>query len=210
VSPASSSESRPHQAYGDWRILLPPGWATLPTEREAAAAAVRRLLDQVMEGKPRDELVGLRIDLDRRLRRQLGDARRAGASYLHALMKPIRDRPVSASLIVVPIESPDTDAVAQTLHHVLGDAVGIVDNGYSHAGGRPALRRVRRYRTRLGDSPDEPEVTTTSVEYVVQLSESSMLLMVFSTMTDQVHEQLVVLFDAIADSLHEASPADPS
>lgn len=198
-----SAEPRTY-AEDDWRIMLPPGWVTLPTEREAAGAAVKRLLDKMMEGKPRDELVQARIALDRTLREQLGNARRAGADHLHALMRPIRDRYISASLITVPVTTHDSDSLASTLHSVLGEAVGVVENGYAEAGKYPALRRVRRYPTKLGDAPDEPTLTATNVEYVVQLPEDQLLLMVFSSVTEPVHEQLIVLFDAIANSLHLA------
>lgn len=197
----SSAEPRAHGEDG-WRVLLPPGWITLPTEREQGHAAIKRLLDRSLAGKPRDELIETRVHLDRVLRRQLGDARRAGARYLHSSYEPVRDRPVSASLITVPIQANDSDQIASVLNHVLGEAEGIVDNGYVDAGGHPALRRVRRRPMRLSDHPDEPDLTGTSVDYVVQLPDKSLLVLVFTTVTDDLHRELIVLFDAIADTLH--------
>jgi hypothetical protein len=64
---------------------------------------------------------------------------------------------------------------------------------------------------KLSDHPDEPEVTGTSVDYVVQLPDKSLLVMVFTTVTDELHRELVVLFDAIADTLHvDYRPVDDS
>lgn len=207
---STTSETRVHTEDG-WRIMLPPGWVTLPTEREQGHAAVKRLLDRSLAGKPRDELIDTRVQLDRLLRRQLGDARRAGAQHLHSSYEPVRDRHVSASLLTVPIRTHDSDQIASELNHVLGEAQGVVENGYTDAGGHPALRRVRRRPMKLSDHPDEPEVTGTSVDYVVQLPDKSLLVMVFTTVTDELHRELVVLFDAIADTLHvDYRPVDDS
>jgi hypothetical protein len=201
VTETGTREPRAHSESG-WRILLPPQWITLPTERAAGSAAIKAVIDRSFEGKPRDELVPLRVRIDQTLRRQLGDARRAGAGYLHTLYEPIRGMPVTASLICVPVDLAETDELAAALHHVLGEAVGVEENEYAAAGDHPALRRVRRYPTRLSDDPEEPELTATNVEYVVQLPDDSLLLMIFSTVTDEVHGELVVLFDAIASTLH--------
>lgn len=189
-------------AEGGWRILLPPGWVTLPTEPEAAAVAIKRLLDRSFEGTARDELVQARIQLDQTLRQQAAEARKAGATYLHSLQEPIRDVPVTASLVCVPVPVSDSDSLAGALNHALGDATGIEESGYADAGELPALRRVRRYPTKVSDHPDEPEVTATNVDYAVQLPDESLLLMAFSTVTDQVRDELVALFDAIAGTLH--------
>lgn len=205
MTEGSQRPPRPHTESG-WRVLLPPQWITLPTDRDAGNAAIKKVIDRSFQGRPRDELVPVRVKLDQTLRRQLGDARRAGARYLHSLFEPIRGVPVSGSLICVPIATSDSDALASTLHHVLGDAVGVEENGYAQAGERPALRRLRRYPTRLSDDPEEPELTATNVEYVVQLPDGNLLLMVFSTVTDEIHGELVVLFDAIANTLHLPAP----
>lgn len=198
-------EERAVDTVSGWRVLLPPGWTTLPTEAEAARKAIATLLDRVFEGKPRDELAQARIELDRGLRQQTREAAKTGARYVHALTNPIRGLPVSATMIAVPVESGDPDELASALSHVLGAASGVVEHGHVDAGELPALRRVRREPMTLGGTPEEPQLMSTHVDYVVVLPDQSLLLLAFNTTTEPVHRELIVLFDAIAGSLHPAA-----
>ncbi len=204
---ARTTHSRRIEQAEDWRLLLPPTWVTIPTEPEAGRVAVSRLIDRMLEGKPRDELIDLRIELDRMLRAQLADAARAGATHVHALSRPIAGVPVSASLTVSPVRtSGHPDELASALNMVLGQAEGVIESGYADAGKHPALRRVRR-------TPVPPELTrgkdlkATCVDYIVPTSDRSLLLLSFSTTTWQIEEELVALFDAIAATLHQGKPA---
>lgn len=189
-----------------WRVLLPPGWDTLPTEPEAARKAIAVLLDRTFKGKARDELVNFRIDLDRGLREQVRQAAKAGANYVHVLTRPMRGLPVSASLIAVPFETRDPNELASALSYALGDASGVVENGNVDLGNLGALRRLRRDRTTIGDASGEREVMTTSVDFVVLLPDESLVILTFATTTEPVHEELVMLFDAIAGTLHLPDP----
>ncbi|MGZ4591013.1 MAG: hypothetical protein ACXV2I_09530, partial [Actinomycetes bacterium] len=198
---------RETRAEAGWSVLLPPGWTTLPTEPEAARAASKRLIDRMFEGKPRDELVTARIEIDTLLRRQVDQAREAGASFVHALTEPIRGVPVSATLIGVPVQVRTGDDLLDALTEVLGTADGVVESGEDTIGGTFALRRVRRRRGRLDEGVDGPEVTSTYVDYVVPLSADRLLVLAFSTSTDQLRDELVVLFDAIASTL-QLDPGD--
>ena len=191
-----------------WQVLLPPGWTTIPTEAEAARAASKRLIDQAFAGKPRDELVHARIELDTLLRRQAAQAAEAGARYVHALTRPIRGLPVSATLITVPLTIQDDTSLLDTLTDVLGASDGVEEVGETQVGQWFALRRVRRTRGRLDDQQQGPEITSTHVEYVVALPDDEMLVMAFTTSTEPVRRELVVLFDAIASSLERVPGAD--
>lgn len=195
-------------AADGWRILLPPGWVTLPTEPQQAARAISRLLDRALRGKPRDELVDVRIQLDRALREQVARAASAGARHVHALVDPVRGMPVSASLVSRQVHTQDPDQLAPVLHAMFGEATGIVENGYADLADRGALRRVRRWEAPPEISGAGPQ-TATSVDYVVPLADDSVLVMAFSTLTEPVHHELVVLFDAIATTLHRVpDPAE--
>jgi hypothetical protein len=196
----SSAECAVTAADG-WRILLPPGWVTLPTAPEAAAQAISRLLDRALRGKPRDELVDVRIQLDRALREQVGRAAKAGARHVHALVEPVRGVPVSASLAARQVATRDADQLAPALHAVFGEATGIVENGFVDLGGRGALRRVRRWDAPAEIAGGTPQ-TTTSVDYVVALDDDTVLVMAFNTLTEPVYRELIALFDAIATTLH--------
>lgn len=198
-------EKRSVEAAGGWNVLLPPGWVTLPTEPEASRRAIAGLLDSFLEGRSRDELIDARVELDRMLRRQTADAARAGASHVHALMRPIRGLPVSASMMAVPVPTIDPDAVASAISTVLGSGEGVIENGHTElSSGLPALRRVRQERTSLDDTSDAPPVVGTWVDYVIPIEDNTLLVMVLGTTSEQVHRELVFLFDAIVDSLHPA------
>lgn len=184
-----------------WTVMLPRTWVTIPTEPDAARPVINRLLDRTFDGQPRDELVHHRIRLDRGLRRQCASARDMGAEHVHALAEPVRGLPVSATLVGVPLDlTPDADLL-DALTEVLGSAEGVVESEESEAAGHYALRRVRRAPTRLDDDPTSPEVVATHVEYVVALPDDSLLVLAFSTTTEPVHQQLILLFDAIAQTL---------
>ncbi|MCD9199314.1 hypothetical protein [Aeromicrobium wangtongii] len=199
--------SRTVDPADDWRLLLPPTWLTIPTEPEAGRVVVSRLIDRMMEGKPRDALIDVRVELDRTLRRQLADAARAGATHVHALSEPLAGVPVSASLTVSPIRTPGhPDELASALNLVLGDGHGVLEHGYAQAGSHPALRRVRRVPVPQ-DLTHGKELMSTCVDYVVPTSDRSVLLLAFSTTTWQIEEELVALFDAIASTLHQGAPA---
>lgn len=197
-----SRTERSIEAAGDWRVLLPPGWITLPTEKDAAAKAISRLIDSALQGKPRDELIDVRIQLDRALREQARKAEKAGAKYLHALIHPVRGVPVSASLITSQVASRDPDELAAVLSTMLGEATGVVENGYTDVGDLGALRRVRRAMTPIDPADPSTEHMATFVDYIVALDDSRVLVMAFSTGTEPIHEELIALFDAIAATLH--------
>lgn len=190
----------------EWRLLLPPTWITIPTEPEAGRIAVARLIDQMLEGKPRDELIDVRVEIDRMLRRQLADAAKTGATHVHALSRPLAGAPVSASLTVSTVRTPGhPDELASALNLVLGDGEGVVEHGYADAGEHAALRRVRHVPV-PPDLVRGRELMATCVDYVVPTSESSVLLLAFSTTTWQIEDELVALFDAIASTLHRGRP----
>jgi hypothetical protein len=198
-----TATERAVEAACGWRVLLPPGWVTLPTEPEAARATIGRLLDRALAGKPRDELIHMRVELDRSLRRQAEEAARAGARFVHALCEPIRGLPVSASMIAVPVATGDPDELAGVLTAVLGGDPSVVDNDLVELGDDlPALRRVRRERVTLGEGAAATEHTATHVDFVVPVAGDAVLIMAFSTTTEPIHQELIALFDAIATTLH--------
>lgn len=199
-----SGDERAIEAAGDWRVLLPPGWISLPTEQDAAAKAISRLIDSALKGKPRDELIDMRIQLDRALREQARRAAKAGAAHLHALIRPVHGLPVSASLLTSQVRSRDPDELAAVLSTMLGEATGVVESGYTDLGDLGALRRVRRALTAIDPSDPSTEHMATFVDYIVAIDDTRVLVMAFSTGTEPIHEELIVLFDAIAATLHRA------
>lgn len=185
-----------------WRLLLPPGWVTFPVEGEPARAAVRRALDDVFAGQPRDQVAPLRIEADRALRDVLAQARDAGATAVHALVRPVRGMPVSASLTVavVPLV-PDQEGMSAELSAALGHGDDVVESGGGTVDGLPALRRRRRWKGAV-DTVSAEEVWQTAVDWLVPTPDGDeLLVLTFATLTDTVADELVTLFDAITSSL---------
>jgi len=197
----TATDARHSPATQGWSVLLPPGWTSLPTAPDAAPAAIRRLLDRTFEGRARDELVQVRVELDRLLREQCAKAAELGATHLHTLTEPVGGVPVSASLVGVPVTVTTDDEMLDALTVVLGGAAGVVDAGETRLGDHFALRRVRRTPAELGGPRDAPTPMATHVDYVVALPDESALILSFTTTTEPVHEELIVLFEAIASTL---------
>lgn len=209
-----SNDEKIIRATEGWRVLLPAGWVTIPTEDEAARKVISRLIDIALEGKPRDEMINHRIELDRTMRSQVRKAAEAGADFVHALMKPINDLPVSASLVTRFVPAANADDMASALNMMLGEAEGVVENGYADiTNDLGGLRRLRRWQPELdfgdGQKSSEKQMMT-CVDYVVPLDSTGVLVLAFSTSTEPVYEELIVLFDAIASTLHRAAPAPKS
>ena len=191
--------------FEGWRLVLPAGWSTVPTDDDGARAAINGILDRALEGKPRDQMIKARIKVDRALREEVLRARRRGARHVHLLTTPVRGVPVSGSLITVPVPiSGSIDDLGSVLTAVLGESDGVVEVGHAELGRLPGLYRVRRSEEDLGD-PEGPPVTATYVDYVVPIADDAVMEMVFMTMTEPIVDQMVALFHAIASTLHRAS-----
>lgn len=184
-----------------WQVLLPGGWTSLPTAQGEAPRAIRRTVDRVLRGKPRDELVGFRVEVERGLVELVDQAREQGASRVHLLLEPVAGVPVSASLVVAELTHTDDAALAEAVAVVLGGGEGVVHTSQVVLGDRPALRRVRR--TLESAAPEAVEPTWhTRVDYAVDTASGELLLLVFATSTDALATPLVAMFDAIAGTLH--------
>jgi hypothetical protein len=201
----TSTAARATRATATWMLLLPPGWVSIPTDPEQARAAVRRAADTAMRGAPRDELIQVRIEIERSLLESVEQARRQGAAAVHTLVEPIRGVPVTASLIVTELSlglgGSDGEA-ARELQRAFADSVGVVDNAPVSVAGLDGVRRRRRLLRPL--HPDAPDVQAweTHLEYVLAVGPDDMLLLNYVTVTDEIADQLVLLFDAITETLH--------
>jgi hypothetical protein len=190
-----------------WTLLLPPNWVTLPTEVAPGRAAIRRLLDRQMAHLPRDEVVQVRRRLEVELRGLLGQARDAGAGTLHVHCALMRGLPVTASCSVALLHGGvDDPRLVDRLLSTLGTDGGVAEVDVHPLAGLPAIRRRRR-RTVPVEGTSET-ASSTGLDWVVPLPDGEgALLLSFSTVTEPVAEELVLLFDAIAQSL-ELEPAE--
>ena len=195
---------RVERPVGGWELLFPPGWAALPTDPQRAPEAIRRMLDRAFAGRHRDELAPLRIDIDRQLRAMTARAWEQGARSLHALTEPVAGRPVAASLLITPLQI--AEGVDEDVVSLLGDADGVLEHGRVEVGGRPALRRHRRAPARVEVAGAGHDAWQTTVDYVIDLDDAHLLVLTFTTTTDEVSGPLRALFDAIASTLRQRTP----
>lgn len=195
-------------AGATWTLLLPPSWVSLPTEPDTGRAAVKRVLDRRLSHLPRDQVAPARIELDRMLRGLLADAHDAGATAVHALVELVRGMPVSASLAVTVAPLPGAGLDTRALAGVLRDGGDVQESDARLLGDLPALRRRRRWHDVVPQTGTrEVAVWHTGVDWVVPSPDGDeVLVLTFTTMTEPVVEELVVLFDAIAGSLDLRAP----
>lgn len=202
----TTAAARPARATDTWMLLLPPGWVSVPTDPEKARPAVRRAADAAMAGRARDELVQVRIEVERMLLDAVDQARRQGAAAVHTLVEPIRGIPVTASLIVSEISiGVGGGEAAEALQQMFAEAAGVQENGPVSVAGLDGVRRRRREQRPL--SPEAPDslVWETHLDVVLAVGPEDLLLLHYVTVTDEIADQLVLLFDAITETLHRRS-----
>jgi hypothetical protein len=201
------SDTRSVPAAGGWKIVVPAGWATLSTDPNHRNAQIKRLLDRQFAGSARDELIQVRVEADRRLKQDLSRAAENGVTQMHALVDPLAGLPVSATLLVAQLYVGSDREVAGSVKQLLGEATGVVEVTETTIGDVPAVRRRRRALEPLGDEPDSPELWHTHVDYMVQISLDDLLVLSFVTSTDALADELVFVFDSVAETLHRSDSA---
>lgn len=199
----ASHTTRPVAGPDGWRLLIPSGWATLSTDANRRNDQIKRLLDRQFAGSARDELIQIRIDADRRLKRDLSRAADNGVTQVHALVEPVAGAPVSATLLVAQLYIGADHEVAASLARLLGAAEGVLEIDEVILAGVPAMRRRRRALEPLLDHEEAPDVFHTHVDYMVQISMDDLLVLSFVTSTDQLADELTFVFDSIAGTLHQ-------
>jgi hypothetical protein len=210
VSPTTHPRTRPT----DYTLLLPPGWARLPTGPDAPAA-VTRLVNRRFQSVQADKRELLRRRVRREILSMLDRAQAAGGIEVHMLVDPVRGQAVSAACLAsyVTSASPGRQLTAADLLPEIEGAGATVS--LATVGGGDAVRRF--YVTEASPEPAGMDPATaindvesmhaalpraTHVDYVVPVPGSDgHLLLSFSTATGEVADELVQLFDAMATTL---------
>lgn len=170
----------------DWRLLLPPGWASL---------RARDLADEA----PRSPALALLADHLRAAADPAADPA-AGTCSVHVLrdgLPGVEGVDVTAALVVSQPPGPAPEG-AEAL---LGPAVGVLESGPVAIAGLTGVRRRRRVLIVEGEAAGG---WATHLEVLLLDREQRPLLLLFTTVSDDVAGELVALFDAIAGSLHRA------
>jgi hypothetical protein len=202
-----ATSDRTVAAPGAWRFVLPRGWVGMPTEASRRDSAVAALLDRQFRGTARDELIAVRIDIDRRLKADLAKAADSGATHVYALVEPMAGVLITASVAVAQV-SVGSDEVKAQMSALLGSAEGVLESGYVELPNLSGIRRRRRAQETVPDAPDATPLWATHVDYVLESAPSQLLLLLFATVSDEHADALVELFDAVAATLHVEGDGD--
>lgn len=185
----------------NWSVVLPPGWASVPTDAEGGRRKIKAVLDRALAQQPRDSVAVARRAIEAELAERLGVARQAGAQAVHVQVETTGGAPVSSCLTgVVLTLIEDTSAQEAVLQRLFGAESDVEELSSVELAGLPTLRRQRRRVAPL--APGAPDVVETAVDFVVDLPDSDdVLALTFSTQTDELREPLIALFDAMAGTL---------
>lgn len=191
-----------HAGPVGWSLLLPPGWWHIPLD-ERRGQSLKALLDRQLASLPRDRVAALRRELEAELTRLVERAVANGAVQMYLNVDLMRGLPVAASCLVtvVPVDfgaaMPATE-LAALMGDQPGDEVGVLE-----VAGAPAARVRRKEAVTDTDGLSSGELPITRLQVYVPVPKTpEMLLLSFSTPIDPIADAMVVLFDAIAGSLH--------
>ncbi|MBQ0848366.1 hypothetical protein J8N05_09090 [Streptomyces sp. BH-SS-21] len=185
----------------DYGLIVPDGWFKIRLEPELRDQGIVALADQQFRGVDNAPHVKERVMRD--LQKQAKTAFRRGGIELYISTLTVGDVPLASSLLVSicpPDSWPRNATVHQLAEYLEAPAkhVALVD--------LPVAGKAARERYR--EDPD-PEVqmgntlpTTTVAFHIPIPATRNVLSMTFSTPVDPLADQMVELFDAVAETLH--------
>jgi hypothetical protein len=196
-----------------WSLLLPDNWYHLRLDA-GRHRRVDAMLRQVFASLPRDTVFPWRRELELQINSLLDDAVADGGSDFYLLVDPRYALPLAASclatLVPAPLPAGATGGlVARTLADRDGDRPGVLlVDGQECA----AIRRTESAVVEDDDAPPGTSVpatlTVTSLDVFIPVpagpdggSGQQTLLLSFRTPVTAVAEPMMMLFEAIAESL---------
>jgi len=87
------------QAADGYTLVLPPGWCRIPL-LHGTNAAVKKILDDSFKHLPRDKVAPYRIEVERRLKSLIADARRNAGVDLYFPVERTDAGPLPASFLI--------------------------------------------------------------------------------------------------------------
>ena len=203
----TDATTRPTAANGgaartprDFAVLLPPGWVRIKLDGSEPVTVASLVAAKVATVDPAQR-EGARALLTRTLGSALRDARAAGGLDVLISVAASHGVPIAASCLITYL---DKDGDKVPLDGLLMDlaARGGQVTGTEIAGG-PAIRHQYEIVPPAASLPDDPVATrVTMVDFFLPLpGRPGLLVLSFSTPVEPLAEALVMLFDAIAESL---------
>jgi hypothetical protein len=184
-TPASGSD-RPAPPR-DFLLLLPPGWIRIPIDGREGARATALATAKVSD-MPEPRRSTAREKLTRLIKAALREARQAGGIDVMMSLAEVQGVPIPASCLVSYVDEGGApiplDILADELSTDGGDARLV------KIAGRPAVRH------RHVDPP------VTRLDYMMALpGKPGLLTFAYSTPVEPLADALVVMFDAVMESL---------
>jgi hypothetical protein len=215
TDPVTTPDSPP-TGYG---FLLPEDWVQIPLRHADAEDAVRSVVAssfaRVPTDVPRDKLTPLRLELERRLRAAVAEARRAGALEMYLPVKLAGEVNLGASFTVshtrLPARTgPDggsgrvSDSAEIAVQLLVGDGAASSPETDLSSGEVDGAVAVRRERVVPADPEHGAELASRRVEYLVAVpgDPSQWLVVAFSTIgagnpRDDLADAMVEWFNAL-------------
>lgn len=186
----------------DFAVLLPPGWVRIKLDGSEPVVLSRLVAAKVATVDPaqREQARAL---LTRTLGGALRDARAAGGLDVLLSVAESHGVPIAASCLITYLDKDGDNVPLDGLLMDLAARGGQV-TGTEIAGG-PAIRHQYEVSPPAGRQPgdqDPVSTTVTMVDFFLPLpGRPGLLALSFSTPVEPLAEALVMLFDAIAESL---------
>ncbi len=170
----------------DFTVLLPPGWVRIPLDgREQARASALATAKAAVLAEPQRQAAKQQIL--RLLKDAIRHARQAGGTDMMISLAERGGMPLAASCLVSYVEEGDPVPMDKLAAELARDGGAVSE---TEIDGRRAIRR--RYL--------EPPVTRLDF-YLHVPGRCGLLTLAFATPFEPLADALVVLFDAIAESL---------
>ena len=178
----------------DFSLLLPPQWVRISLDSREHERVVG-IINTRIQHLPAQQRESVRRVLTRDMLEALAGAREAGGVDVFLSVAERDGAPIAASCLVTFLDSRDGVPLDGLLVNLAGagEQVSIV-----RIADAPAVRRLSVRQTPAGGSL----LTSTEVDFFIPLPGSTGLLVLsFGTPIEPLAEVLVLLFDAMAESL---------
>jgi hypothetical protein len=200
-----------------WSVLLPDNWFHIPLD-ETRHRRVATLLRQTFASLPRDAVFPWRRELEQQINSLTDDALAEGGSDVYLLVDPRYGLPLAATCLasLVPIPLPADvpgEVLARTLATRDGDVplVLLVEGQDCAAIRREESAVIEDDSRPAGSAPAPATLTVTCLDVFIPFPEEAsssagsgserMVLLSFRTPVEAVAEPMMMLFEAIAESL---------
>ncbi|MEV0218470.1 hypothetical protein [Streptomyces sp. NPDC050704] len=188
----------------DYNVIVPDGWFQLSLNPEERDRCIEALADLQFRGI--DNAPHLKKQFMRDLQKKAKDAYKVGGTELYLSTLTIGPVPLASSLLIsvpAPDEWPECSDAEELAEHLADQEANDSEVGVVELAVAGKAVRQRRREAPDPDSQMGNTLPTTSLTYYVPIPVTTRWLMLnFSTPVDPLADQMVALFDTVAETLH--------